>query len=346
MSATQAGRSQARENTRAPGRARPFGKLRWRARCLLPVLAALPIALGHGSVWAETLTVPGPDGSLEGEAILVPEARAGVVIVPGSGPVDRDGNDPMGLRSDSYRLLAEGLSQAGVSTLRIDKRGFFGSAGAVADPEDVTIAAYAEDAGRWLSAFADKAGLPCVWLAGHSEGGLVALVAAAQGNEPCGLILLATPGRPLGVLMREQFRANPANAPYLDELDGLVAALERGERRDPETVSAPLRPLFRPGLQRYMAQLFDYDPAAIASGIELPVLILQGEKDIQVRPQDARLLSEAMPQARLELLPGVTHMLKTGVPGEPLATYTDPGLPLAPAVMRTIADFVGSTQEP
>ncbi|WP_213161239.1 alpha/beta hydrolase [Kaustia mangrovi] len=292
------------------------------------------------------MTIPGPEGPLEGEMILVPEARAGVVIVPGSGPVDRDGNGPMGLRSDSYKLLADGLSRAGVSTLRIDKRGFFGSAGAVADPEDVTIAAYAEDAGRWLSAFADKAGLPCVWLAGHSEGGLVALVAAAQGNEPCGLILLATPGRPLGVLMREQFRANPANAPYLEELDGLVAALERGETRDPDTVSAPLRPLFRPGLQRYMTQLFDYDPAAIASGIEMPVLILQGETDIQVRPQDARRLSEAMPQARLVLLPGVTHMLKTGVPGEPLATYTDPGLPLDPAVARTIADFVGATQGP
>ncbi|TKT81479.1 alpha/beta fold hydrolase [Aquamicrobium sp. LC103] len=294
---------------------------------------------------AEPLTVPGPSGPLEGEMILVPDARAGIVIVPGSGPTDRDGNSPEGLRSDSYKLLAEGLSEAGVSTLRIDKRGFFGSAKAVSDPEDVTIRNYAEDVDLWLSAFSQRIGTDCVWLAGHSEGGLVALVAAARGASPCGLILLSTPGRRIGDLMREQFRRNPANAPFLDELDGLVAALEAGETRDPETISAPLRPFFRIGLQRYMIQLFAYDPVEIAKDVMLPILILQGDRDAQVTSVDAELLAGAAPRARLKLLPGVTHLLKQDVPGQPFATYSDPNLPLDTKVVEEIAGFIASAGE-
>ncbi|HIE95365.1 MAG TPA: alpha/beta fold hydrolase, partial [Acidobacteria bacterium] len=147
-------------------------------------------------------------------------------------PTDRDGNGTAGIRSDSYKLLAEGLAEAGVSSLRIDKRGFFGSSRAIANPEDVTIALYAEDLGNWHDAFAKRIGKGCVWLAGHSEGGLVALVAAAGGVKTCGLILLSTPGRRISDLMREQFRNNPANAPYLEELDRILSGLERGDIQD------------------------------------------------------------------------------------------------------------------
>ena len=68
-----------------------------------------------------------------------------VLIVPGSGPTDRDGNSPLGGAAVPYALLARALARQGIASVRIDKRGLFGSAGAVAGSNAVTIADYGDD---------------------------------------------------------------------------------------------------------------------------------------------------------------------------------------------------------
>lgn len=292
---------------------------------------------------AEPIQIPGPQGPLEAEMIAVEGASDAVIIIPGSGPTDRDGNAPqMGLSTDAYRLLAEGLAGQGITSLRIDKRGFYGSAGAIADPNDVTIEAYAQDVRDWV---AHASGLaPCVWLAGHSEGGLVALVAAQTAPENlCGLILLAASGRPIGQLMIEQFEANPANRPLMPELRDIVTGLEAGQSRDPASVTPALQPLFSAGLQRYMIDLFSYDPVAIAKDLQGPMLLVQGTDDLQVRPHDADLLEAVMPQAQRINLAGGTHVLKKSAAGNPYSTYTDSSLPLHEDLVPGIAAFIAQT---
>jgi len=305
------------------------------------ILSTLPLLLPAFAL-AEPVQIPGPQGPLEAESLAAEGAAHAVIIVPGSGPTDRDGHSsPMALRSDSYRLLAEGLAAEGIASLRVDKRGFYGSAAALADANDVTIANYAQDVRDWVNKASDLA--PCVWIAGHSEGGLVALVAAQTPPDSlCGLILMATPGRPIGRLLVEQFAANPMNGPLMLELEGLVADLEAGEARDPALVSPMLQPLFSAGLQRYMIDLFSYDPISLAQGWEGPVLIVQGEADIQVGADHAGLLAAALPQAEVTMLPGATHMLKQDLPGQPFATYTDPALPLHEGLVPAIARFVAT----
>ena len=305
------------------------------------ILSTLPLLLPAFAL-AEPVQIPGPQGPLEAESLAAEGAAHAVIIVPGSGPTDRDGNSsPMALRSDSYRLLAEGLAAEGIASLRVDKRGFYGSAAALADANDVTIANYAQDVRDWVNKASDLA--PCVWIAGHSEGGLVALVAAQTPPDSlCGLILMATPGRPIGRLLVEQFAANPMNGPLMLELEGLVADLEAGEARDPALVSPMLQPLFSAGLQRYMIDLFSYDPISLAQGWEGPVLIVQGEADIQVGADHAGLLAAALPQAEVAMLPDATHMLKQDLPGQPFATYTDPALPLHEGLVPAIARFVAT----
>ncbi|GGH48950.1 hypothetical protein GCM10011341_10960 [Frigidibacter albus] len=170
----------------------------------------------------------------------------------------------------------------------------------------------------------------------------MALVAAQTPPETlCGLILMATPGRPVGRLMVEQFAANPMNGPLMPELEGLVNDLVAGQTRDPALVSPMLQPLFSTGLQRYMIDLFSYDPIALAQGWDGPVLIVQGDADMQVGADHAGLLAAALPQAATAMLPGATHMLKPDQPGQPFATYTDPALPLheglVPAIIRFVA---------
>lgn len=307
---------------------------------LLALLSLCFLLCRPSFAMAEPIEIDGPDGPLSGELVTATDARDILVIIPGSGPTDRDGNSAqMGAHSDTYKLLAEDLKAVGISSLRIDKRGFYGSAAAISDPNDVTIGAYAEDARKWVERASEVA--PCVWIAGHSEGGLVALVAAqALPKSLCGLILIATSGRPMGRLLIEQFRSNPANAPLIPEVEALVADLEAGHGRDPASLAPVLQPLFSDGLQRYMIDLFSYDPIAVAKSWHGPTLIVQGDADLQVKPRDADLLADAMPQAAHVDLRGATHMLKMNASGDPLATYRNPALPLHPELIPSVVRFV------
>jgi pimeloyl-ACP methyl ester carboxylesterase len=266
-----------------------------------------------------------------------------VLIIPGSGPTDRDGNNPLGVTAAPYRLLADGLASRGISSVRIDKRGLFGSKAAIADPNKVTIAHYAADAHAWAASARAATGAGCVWLLGHSEGGLIALAAGQKPEGFCGVIIVAGPGRKLGVVMREQLRANPANAPILPAALAALDSLEAGKPVDAASLPAPLQPLFNAAVQPFVMNLLAQDPAGLAASLTVPLLVVQGDRDIQVTVDDARVLAAAQAKARLAVLPGVNHVLKavTGDDrGANLATYADPSLPIAPSVIDTIAGFV------
>jgi uncharacterized protein len=290
------------------------------------------------------IQAPGPQGPLKG-AVVKPEHPGApvVLIVPGSGPTDRDGNSPLGIKAATYRLLAQGLAAKGVTSVRIDKRGMFSSAQAVADPNDVTIDAYADDVHAWADAIRKTTGARCIWVLGHSEGALVALAAARQPEGLCGLILVAGTGRPLGAVLREQLKANPANAPLLAQAETALSTLEAGKRVDVTGLNPALLPLFAPQVQGYLINLLAFDPAKLISTYGGPVLIVQGDKDIQVSLADAERLQAADPRAHLSVLPGVNHVLKSVASDDRaanIATYVNPDLPLGPGVVDAIADFV------
>lgn len=292
----------------------------------------------------------GPLGPLKGSLLAPAQASAPVVlIVPGSGPTDRNGNNnPLGVNAATYRLLAQGLAARGIATVRIDKRGMFESSKAVADANAVTIPDYVADVHSWVGAIRRSTGVPCVWVLGHSEGGMVAL-AALQGREAasgiCGLVLAATPGRPLGQVLRDQLRANPANAPLLDQALAAITRLEGGARVDPASLHPALQPLFNEAVQGFLISAFAQDPAKLIAAAQKPVLVLQGERDLQVAVQDARLLAKAKPAAQLVLLPDTNHVLKA-VPTDDaaanMATYANPGQPLAPGVVDAVVRFVAA----
>jgi len=287
---------------------------------------------------------PGPIGPLKG-TMLAPASGAApmALIVPGSGPTDRDGNNPLGVKASTYRLLAEGLATRGVGTVRIDKRGMFASAAAVADANAVTIDDYVADVDAWTTVIRKRRNVPCVWIVGHSEGGLVALAAAKKVADVCGLVLIATPGRRLGEVLREQLRSNPADAPILIEATAAINTLEAGQHVDVTVMQPALKPLFAPQVQNFLINLFSYDPAKLIAAVSKPVLIMQGRRDMQVAVADAERLKQAAPTADMVLLADTNHVLKTVSSDDRranVATYSDPSLPLAPGVVDAIADFV------
>ena len=294
-----------------------------------------------------SIEAPGPVGSLQG-TILTPDGGHGAVIliIPGSGPTDRDGNSPAGVLAAPYRLLAEGLGALGVTSVRIDKRGMFGSSAAIADANAVTLPDYVADVQAWTRVIRERTKTPCVWLLGHSEGGLVAM-AAAKNPDVCGLLLVAAPGRPLGEIIREQLKANPANAPLLTQALPAIDALEAGKHVDTAAMHPALLRLFRPEVQGFLISAFSYDPPKMLASYGKPVLILQGQRDLQVREADARALKLADPKATLVLLPDVNHVLKSVASddvGANIATYSNSSLPLAPGVVPAISDFLVANQ--
>lgn len=309
------------------------------------VSMAAPLHAEPAAPAGEPIEAPAPLGPLSGTLLRAAEGGEGPValIINGSGPTDRDGNSPLGVAASSYRLLAEALLERGIATVRIDKRGMFASKAAVADPNAVTIPDYVADTAAWVAATRKATGAACVWLIGHSEGGLVALAAAQELPDLCGVVLVAAPGRPLGDVIKAQLRANPANFVLVPSADAAIDELAAGRRVDPATLPQPLQGLFASALQGFLISLFSYDPADLAAQVKLPLLIVQGGKDIQVPVADAERMAAANPAAKLVVLPELNHVLKDiagTTPAENIAAYGNPALPLGKGVAGAIADFI------
>ena len=303
---------------------------------MLTLAAALAVMAGPV---ATEVVLPSQPAPLHGTLLTPPDASAVAVILPGSGPTDRDGNSALGVAASTYRLLAEGLADQGVATLRIDKRGVAASAAAGPAEADLRFDAYAADARAWAAEAATRAGKPCAWLIGHSEGALVALKAVEGGDDKiCGLILLSGAGRPAGAVLREQLASLPE--PTKTQAFAALTELEAG--RTVADAPPALAALLRPSVQPYLISWLPLDPAALIAAYDGPVFIGQGTTDLQVSVTDAQALAAADPRATLKLWDGVNHVLKTAPAGRAanMATYADPALPLAPGVAADVGAFI------
>ncbi len=301
--------------------------------------ALLAASLLAGPVSTD-IALPAQPAPLHG-TLLTPEAPSAVaVILPGSGPTDRDGNSPIGVAASTYRLLAESLAEQGVATVRIDKRGIAASAAAGLDETRLRFDDYAADARAWAAEAASRTDQSCAWLIGHSEGALVALKAVEGGDDKvCGLILLSGAGRPAGVVIREQLQAGLPE-PLKTQAFAVVTELEAG-RTVADTPPA-LAALFRPSVQPYLISWLPLDPAALLAAYDGPVFIGQGTTDLQITVTDAQALAAAATKATLKLWEGVNHLLKTAPADRAanLASYADPALPLAEGVAQDVGAFI------
>ena len=279
-------------------------------------------------------------GSLSGLYRNAGEGSPVILIVPGSGPTDLNGNNPLGVTANSYKLLAEGLSGGGISTVRIDKRGMFSSA-AAADPNAVTVDIYAEDYKNWAKALRAKTGQSCIYLLGHSEGALMVTAASIENEDICGLILVSGVGRSFGDVLREQLKANPANVIIMKEAHAAIVALENGKKVKTADMHPGLRGLFAEPTQGFLISVMRVDPAALAKEANHKTLIIQGENDLQVSVKDAEKLAAAT-GGKLVIIEGMNHILKDAPKSrmKNFATYKKPDLPISEGVVQAISEFV------
>jgi pimeloyl-ACP methyl ester carboxylesterase len=270
-----------------------------------------------------------PDGAASGAAVL---------ILPGSGPTDRNGNQPA-LYNDSLKKVAEGLAGCGIASLRIDKRGVGASREAGFDEGEIHFDDYVTDAARWLAWLRGQPGVTAVNAIGHSEGALLATLAASKA-QIAHIVLIAGAGRPGSAVLRGQMQ-NMALAPAGQRRAmQIIALLEAGEFA--QDVPPALGNLFRGSVQGYLIDWFRHDPAADLARTTMPALVVQGGTDVQVGLADAQRLVASRRGVELAVFPSMNHVLRAA-PAEwagNLATYSRADLPLAPGLVDRVCRFL------
>ncbi len=258
------------------------------------------------------------------------------LIIAGSGPTDRDGNNTM-MKNNSLKLLASGLAEHGIASLRYDKRGVAASKGAAIKEADLRFDDYITDAKLWVDLLVKDKRFKNIIIIGHSQGSLIGMVACQQEGVNK-FISIAGPGRPLAATLREQLAAQPPIV--LEMAEPILKELEQS--RTTEDVPPGLYTIFRPSVQPFMISWLKYDPAVELKKLQIPILIVQGTTDIQVATVDAEILAVANSEAKLSLIEGMNHVLKEVEIDRQknIATYNNPELPLAKGLMDQISNFI------
>jgi dienelactone hydrolase len=273
--------------------------------------------------------------AVPGSLCLPTSARAGVVLLSGSGPNGRDGT--IG-RVKPLKDLAWGLASRGIATLRFDKVTF-------AHPGDLDVDRFTLDdeylphAVAAVDLLAGHAGQ--VFVLGHSLGGTVAPRVAEAAPSVAGLVVLGGGAAPLQWTLLRQFRhlteGKPGAAEILADVERRVRAVDSATA----TTSRADLPFDIPA--SYWIDLRDYDAPAAAAAVTKPILVLQGGRDYQVTVDDDLPLWRAALAGRddvdVRVYPDDDHAFVTrDAPSTP-ADYEQPGH-VDPAVVADIANWL------
>ena len=288
----------------------------------------------------ETISIPVENGNLKVALEKPTEEKPSPValIIAGSGPTDKDGNSVIAGKNDSLKMLAEGLANEGIATIRYDKRGVADNAGLFTKEEDVSFDLFADDAVKIIQYLQSNEAFTSVHVIGHSEGSLIGMI-AAQKTGVESFVSLAGAGREVDELLLEQL-AGQLTPALTTETKNVITSLKKGEIV--ENVSPELQGLFRPSVQPFMISWLKYNPASIIQKLENRTLIVQGTNDLQVKVTDAEALKKAKNDAVLLYLEGMNHILKVAPTDRArnLATYSDPTLPLHEELIPAICAFI------
>lgn len=291
------------------------------------------------TLFAEDVSITVEGKTLKGELSVTGKDKSqAVFILSGSGPTDRDGNT-IGApgKNNSLKYLADAFVNEGVATLRVDKRGIGASSAAAVQESDLRFATYVEDAKLWIK-FLEEQGYSEIVLVGHSEGALVATLAASS-ESVAGLVCIAGAGRPAPDILREQLKPKLPKELYV-QADKTIISLTEGKLA--KDYPPALDALFRPSVQPYLISWFQIDPVKAVSDVKVPVLIVQGSTDLQVSTKDAKLLHAGSKGSNLIVVEGMNHVLKA-VEGDlptQMPSYFDPKLPLHKDLAEGIIKFL------
>lgn len=263
-----------------------------------------------------------------------------VLIIAGSGPTDRDGNNAHGLLTDSYKMIAYELAQNGIASVRYDKRGIGESSKAMKSEEDLVFDDYIDDAVNWVQMLHNDKRFLKISILGHSEGSLIGMVAAYKVKVDA-FISVVGMGYSFCDTLKRQLAAQAKDV--YNECVPIMNELKKGNRVT--DINKDYYSLFRPSVQPYLISVFRYDPAMEIKKLNIPVLIIQGTTDLQVTADDATILKNSNPDAVLKIINGMNHTLKDAPIDQErnLKTYSNPKLPLSSMFKESLINFMKDT---
>lgn len=286
----------------------------------------------------KVVTLKTTTGDLEG-TLMMPASNSSetiALLIAGSGPTDRDGNNPA-MKNNSLKMLAAELNKNGIASLRYDKRGIGKSIQAGLKEADLRFENYVNDAKEWTVYLKNELKFNNIIVVGHSEGSLIGMI-ASQNNIVSKFISIAGAGQSADKIIRGQLKSQPMSVTI--PANTLLDKLAKGETI--ADVPPILYSLFRPSVQPYMISWIKYDPQKEISKLRIPVLILQGSTDIQIGIDDANRLAKALPKAKLVIIEGMNHIMKPAPADRQMniTTYTQPDLALKKELVFNIISFI------
>ena len=286
----------------------------------------------------DTLLLSTASGEISG-TLLYPDLQRKVpvvLLIAGSGPTDRNGNNPA-MTNNHLKLLAEALFDLQIATLRYDKRGIGASSLAGKREKDLRFEDYVNDAAGWITLLKQNERFNKVIVAGHSEGSLIGILACQKVN-PAAFISMSGPADRADLLIRKQLQGQPASVKnyVYPILDSLLAG------KTVDSIDPNYNALLRPSVQPYLISWFKYTPKMEINKLSIPILIVNGTNDIQVEPQNAFELLYSSKNVDLEIIEGMNHILKRSDADRQknMATYNKPDLPVMKELVQAIVNFI------
>lgn len=257
------------------------------------------------------------------------------IIIPGSGPTDRDGNN-ISVKSDYLKMLAEGLYENGVSTFRYDKRGVGKSISDIKSENEIKFSYFVNDVISIINHFKESERFKKIVVIGHSEGSLIGMIASRSIAD--NFISIAGSGEDYLTLIQRQLSNR---APWIISMSNSIIKQLRNDNVV-DSVPPVMNSLFNLNAQKYLIDASRYDPTVEISKLNIPVLIIQGTNDIQVEVNDAQMLHDAAIKSRLEIIKGMNHVFRQANENYllNLQTYGNPYLPLDDTLLNLILDFI------
>lgn len=256
------------------------------------------------------------------------------LIIAGSGPTDRDGNNPYA-KTANLQKLAYALVENNIASLRFDKRGIGESKNAAKSEADLRFDDYVNDVRDWIKLLRKDNRFSKIIIIGHSEGSLIGMIAANDADE---YISISGAGQSADKILREQLSNQPKQVK--DTSFAIIDTLMMGKTVG--HVNLLLYSLFRPSVQPYLISWFKYDPQIEIKKVKKPILIIQGTNDIQITVADAERLKRADPKVKLVLIKNMNHVFRivNGDRQENLKTYNDPSIPISDELVKSIVEFI------
>ncbi|CAM3649941.1 alpha/beta hydrolase [Flavobacterium gelidilacus] len=259
-----------------------------------------------------------------------------VIIIAGSGPTNRNGNQ-LGMQNNSLKYLAEAIAKDGNVAFSFDKRIITQMKEGNLDEKSLRFDDFITDVKDIITYFKKQNKYNKIIIAGHSEGSLIGMIAAKDNADA--YISLAGAGRTIDLIITEQIEKQ---APFLKaKTEENFKILKEGKTFKLE--NQMLASIFRESVQPYMISWMKYNPQVEVKKLNIPILIINGTKDIQVAESEAKLLYEANPKSQLKIIDKMNHIFKEiNEDEENIKSYSNPDLPIMNELSETINSFIKS----